>query len=212
MRAQGLDFSGFSTFPGVTCTISGIFSSQCGAPYLINSIFGDDFGKLGFVANNDNTSAGSFHPELARMGDVLHAAGYDQIYLSGIALGFANTDMFFHTHHYGQALGRPQIEALHDGKLPTEGWGLRDSDMYAEALAQYRQREAGGKPFSVVFSTIDTHPPKDYVLPGCTPYAPIRNDMLDAIHCADQLLGQFVDTLSREPDWKDTVVVVMSTT
>jgi hypothetical protein len=210
LRRQGLDFSGFETFPGVTYTISGIFSSQCGAPYLINSIFGDDFGKLGFVPNNDNTSTGSFHPQLACMGDVLHAAGYDQTYLSGVALGFANTDVFFHMHRYDRALGRPEIQARHGGKLPVEGWGLLDSDMYGEALAVYREKRAAGKPFSVVFSTIDTHPPEGYMLPGCEPYAAIRNDMLDAVHCADRLLGEFLDKLSHEPGWENTLVVVMS--
>jgi arylsulfatase A-like enzyme len=210
LRRQGLDFSGFDTFPGVTYTISGIFSSQCGAPYLINSIFGDDFGKLGFVPNNDNTSAGSFHPQLACMGDVLHAAGYDQTYLSGVALGFANTDVFFHMHRYDRALGRPEIQARHGGKLPVEGWGLLDSDMYGEALAVYREKQAAGRPFSVVFSTIDTHPPEGYMLPGCEPYPAIRNDMLDAVHCTDRLLGEFIARLSREPGWKDTLLVVMS--
>lgn len=210
MRKQGLDFSGLQTFPGVTYTIAGIFSSQCGAPFLIDSIFGNDFGKLGFVPNNDDTSAHSFHPELACLGDVLHAAGYHQTYLSGVNLSFANTDVFFHMHGYDEALGKPEIEKLHDGKLPTEGWGLYDNDMFAQALSTYQEQEASGRPFSIVFSTIDTHPPDGYMLPGCTAYRPIRNAMLDAVHCTDTLLGKFIDRLRREPGWKNTVVVVMS--
>jgi hypothetical protein len=210
LRVQGLDFSGLATFPGVTYTIAGLFSSQCGAPYLINSIFGDDFGKLGFVPNNDNTTASSFHPELACLGDVLHAAGYDQTFLSGVALSFANKDDFFRMHGFDHALGKPQIEALHDGKLTSEGWGLHDSDLFDEALAQYRRKQAAGKPFSVMLSTVDTHPPRGYLLPGCEPYAAIRNPMLDAVHCTDQLLGRFIEQLSNEPGAKDTLVVVMS--
>jgi phosphoglycerol transferase MdoB-like AlkP superfamily enzyme len=210
LRRQGLDFSGFATFPGVTYTIAGLFSSQCGAPFLINSLFGDDFGKLGFVPNNDNTTAGSFHPELACLGDVLHAAGYDQTFLSGVALSFANKDDFFRLHGFNRALGKPQIEARHDGKLVSEGWGLHDSDLFDETLDQYRRGQASGKPFSVMMSTVDTHPPRGYLLPGCDPYVAIRNDMLDAVHCSDQLLGRFIDKLSREPGWKDTLVVVMS--
>ncbi|WP_424682098.1 sulfatase-like hydrolase/transferase [Frateuria sp. YIM B11624] len=210
LRAQGLDFSGLATFPGVTYTIAGLFSSQCGAPYLISSIFGDDFGKLGFVPNNDNTTASSFHPELACLGDVLRAAGYDQTFLSGVALSFANKGDFFRMHGFDHLLGKPQIEALHDGKLASQGWGLHDSDLFDEALAQYRRKQASGKPFSVMLSTVDTHPPKGYLLPGCEPYAAIRNAMLDAVHCSDTLLGRFVAQLSAEPGWKDTLVVVMS--
>jgi hypothetical protein len=209
-RHQGLDFSGFQTFPGATYTIAGIFSSECGAPYLINSVFGSDIKALGFVPGNDSTSAGTFHPELACLGDILHAAGYHQTYLSGVALDFANTGQFFHIHRYDEAWGTPEIQKLHGGKLRQEGWGLLDTDMFSETLAQYRKGEASGKPFSVVVSTIDTHPPQGYVLPGCKHYTAIDNAMLDAVHCGDQILGRFLDQLSREPDWKNTVVVVMS--
>jgi hypothetical protein len=209
-RHQGLDFSGFQTFPGATYTIAGIFSSECGAPYLINSVFGSDIKALGFVPGNDSTSASTFHPELACLGDILHAAGYHQTYLSGVSLEFANTDQFFHMHRYDDAWGAPQIQKLHGGKLRQEGWGLLDTDMFSETLAQYRKGEASGKPFSVVMSTIDTHPPQGYVLPGCKHYTAIDNAMLDAVHCGDQVLGRFLDQLSHEPGWKDTMVVVMS--
>lgn len=209
-RRRGLDFSGLRSFPGATYTIAGLFSSQCGAPYLINSIFGNDIKALGFVPGNDSTSIDSFHPELACLGDVLHAAGYRQTYLSGVPLQFANTGQFFRMHQYDAALGAPQIQRRHAGALPKAGWGLLDTTLFDEALAEYRRGEASGRPFSVVFSTIDTHPPEGYLLPGCRPYAPIHNKMLDAVHCSDQLLGQFLDTLSREPGWNDTVVAVMS--
>ncbi len=209
-RRQGLDFSGMRTFPGATYTIAGLFSSQCGTPYLINSVFGNDINALGFVPGNDSASIDSFHPELACLGDVLHAAGYRQTYLSGVSLQFANTDQFFHMHQYDAALGAPQIQHRHAGALPKAGWGLLDTVLFDEALAEYRRGVASGRPFGVVFSTIDTHPPEGYTLPGCRPYAPIHNKMLDAVHCSDQLLGQFLDTLSREPGWKDTVVAVMS--
>jgi hypothetical protein len=34
--------------------------------------------------------------------------------------------------------------------------------------------------------------------------------MLQAVHCTDDLLGNFIDALSKQPDWKNTVVVIMS--
>ncbi|MGA9421717.1 MAG: sulfatase-like hydrolase/transferase [Rhodanobacteraceae bacterium] len=210
LRTQGLDFSGFRTFPGATYTIAGMFASQCGAPFLLNSVFGEDIGELGFVPGNDNTTDASFHPQLTCLGDVLHAAGYAQTFLSGVSLGFTNKGDFLHLHGYDEALGEQEIEQRHDDTLSRLGWGLLDRDVFAEALDTYRRKEAGGRPFSVVMSTADTHPPSGYMLPQCEPYAPIRNDMLDAVHCTDQLLGRFIDSLSHEPDWKNTVVVVMS--
>ncbi|HET6546155.1 MAG TPA: sulfatase-like hydrolase/transferase [Rhodanobacteraceae bacterium] len=210
LRAQGLDFSGFRTFPGATYTIAGLFASQCGAPFLLNSVFGEDIGKLGFVPGNDNTTAASFHSDLACLGDVLHAAGYQQTFVSGVSLGFTNKGEFLRLHGYDEALGEEEIERRHGNALPRIGWGLPDRDVFAEALDGYRYREAAGRPFSMVVETADTHPPSGYMLKGCERYAPIANDMLDAVHCTDRLLGRFLDTLSHEPGWGNTVVVVMS--
>jgi hypothetical protein len=210
LRAAGLDFSGFRSYAGATYTIAGIFASQCGAPFLEDSVFGADIGKLGWVPGNDNTTAASFHPQVACLGDVLHAAGYRQTFLSGAPLGFTNKGEFFRLHGYDTVLGESEIEQRHGGSLPTRGWGLVDRDVFGEALATFRHEEASGKPFSVVLETADTHPPSGYLLKGCEPYAAISNPMLDAVHCTDRLLGRFVDTLAREPGWNDTVVVVMS--
>ncbi|HET6632467.1 MAG TPA: sulfatase-like hydrolase/transferase [Rhodanobacteraceae bacterium] len=210
LRKQGLDFTGFRTFPGATYTISGLFSSQCGAPFLINSVFGTaNVDTLHFVPGNDATGKATFHPELACFGDVLHAAGYDQTVLSGADLGFTDKRALFALHGYDHTLGSREIEALHDGDLPTEGWGLHDDDLYRQALATYKRKEQQDKPFSIVVETVDTHRPEGFVMPECRHYAAIDNPMLDAVHCADQLLGHFIDELSAEPQFADTVVVVM---
>ncbi|MGB8635873.1 MAG: sulfatase-like hydrolase/transferase, partial [Rhodanobacteraceae bacterium] len=131
LRKQALDFTGFRTFPGATYTISGLFSSQCGAPFLMSGVFGtSNVDKLNFVPGNDATSRASFHPELACFGDALHAAGYDQTVLSGADLGFTDKRTLFSLHGYDHTLGSHEIEAMHHGRLPTEGWGLHDDDLY----------------------------------------------------------------------------------
>ncbi|MGA7298534.1 MAG: sulfatase-like hydrolase/transferase [Rhodanobacteraceae bacterium] len=210
LRKLALDFTGFRTFPGVTYTISGLFSSQCGAPFLINSVFGtSNVDKLHFVPGNDATSRASFHPELACFGDVLHAAGYDQTVLSGADLGFTDKRELFSLHGYDHTLGSHEIEALHHGQLPTEGWGLHDDDLFHQALSTYRNKEKSDKPFSIVLETVDTHRPQGFVMPECRHYRAIRNPMLDSVHCADQMLAHFLEQLSKEPDYDNTTVVVM---
>lgn len=210
LRRQGLDFTGLQTFPGITYTIAGLFSSQCGSPFLIDSVFGTtNTDELHFVPGNDGTSRASFHPDLACFGDVLRAAGYDQTILSGADLGFTDKRQLFTLHGYDHALGSHEIQALHGGKLPMDGWGLHDDDLYRQALATYREKEKQGKPFSIVVETVDTHRPTGFVMPECRHYKAIDNPMLDAVHCADQLLAHFIDRLSREPGYDNTVVVVM---
>jgi len=204
LRKQGLDFSGFETFSGANYTMAGLFASQCGVP-----LFTSAFAGLDTVAGN-NTDVSTFHPKVACFGDILHDAGYTQVYMGGAPIQFSNKGLFFKLHGYDQALGLQQMEARAGGKLPESGWGLYDSVLFKLALGRYRELEAGRKPFNLSLLTLDTHPPDGRPSPGCPRYAANDNSMLQAVHCTDYLLGHFIDALSKEPDWKNTVVVIMS--
>ena len=204
LRGEGLDFSGFETFAGANYTMAGLFSSQCGAP-----LFSSPFAGLDAVAGND-TDASTFHPKIDCFGDVLHRAGYAQVYMGGAPIVFSNKGLFFHLHGYDQALGIVQLEKQADGKLPESGWGLYDKALFKLALDHYRQLEAGRKPFNLSMLTLDTHPPHGRPSLGCPKYAASDNSMLQAVHCTDYLVGQFIGALSKEPGWKNTVVVIMS--
>ena len=204
LRAQGLDFLGFQTFSGATYTMAGIFASQCGVP-----LFSSAFAGLDDFAGN-TTDVQTFHPKIACLGDVLHKAGYTQIYMGGAPIHFSNKGLFFQLHGYDEALGLQQLEAASDGRLPQAGWGLYDSTLFPLALARYRTLEAARKPFNLTLLTLDTHPPDGRPSPDCPRYAASSNSMLQAVHCTDYLVGRFVDALSREPDWKNTIVVIMS--
>ena len=204
LRKQGLDFSGFETFAGANYTMAGLFASQCGVP-----LFTSAFAGLDTVAGND-TDISTFHPKVACFGDVLHNAGYTQVYMGGAPIQFSNKGLFFKLHGYDQALGLHQMEAQAGGKLPESGWGLYDSVLFKLALGRYRELEAGHKPFNLSLLTLDTHPPDGRPSPGCPKYAANGNSMLQAVHCTDDLIGRFIDALSKEPDWKNTVVVIMS--
>jgi len=204
LRKQGLDFSGFETFSGANYTMAGLFASQCGVP-----LFTSAFAGLDTVAGN-NTDVSTFHLKVACFGDILHDAGYTQVYMGGAPIQFSNKGLFFKLHGYDQALGLQQMEARAGGKLPESGWGLYDSVLFKLALGRYRELEAGRKPFNLSLLTLDTHPPDGRPSPGCPRYAANDNSMLQAVHCTDYLLGHFIDALSKEPDWKNTVVVIMS--
>lgn len=204
LRLQGLDFSGFQTFSGATYTMAGIFASQCGVP-----LFTSAFAGIDELAGN-TTGAATFQPKIACLGDVLHRAGYTQIYMGGAPIQFSNKGLFFRLHGYDQALGLLQLEAGHQGKLPESGWGLYDSALFKLALQRYEQLEASRKPFNLSMLTLDTHPPNGRPSPGCPRYPRSPNSMLQAVHCTDYLLGKFIDALSKQPAWKNTVVLIMS--
>jgi arylsulfatase A-like enzyme len=204
LRKQGLDFSGFETFAGANYTMAGLFSSQCGVP-----LFTSAFAGIDSVAGNSNDTA-SFHPKITCLGDVLHRADYTQVYMGGAPITFSNKGLFFQLHGYDEALGLQQLEAAAGGKLPESGWGLYDNVLFKLALQRYEALEAARKPFNLSLLTLDTHPPDGRPSPGCPKYAKNANSMLQAVHCTDHLLGKFIDALSRQPGWKNTVVVIMS--
>lgn len=204
LRKQGLDFSGFETFSGAGYTIAGMFASQCGVP-----LFSSPFAGLDAIAGND-TDVTTFHPKIACLGNVLHKAGYTQVYMGGAPIVFSHKGLFYKLHGYNQALGLKELEAQGGGKLPESGWGLYDSVLFPLMLQRYRKLEAAGKPFNLAMITLDTHPPDGRPSPGCPKYAANPNSMLQAVHCTDYEVGKFVDELSKEPDWKNTVVVIMS--
>lgn len=204
LRKQGLDFSGLEQFSGAGYTIAGMFASQCGVP-----LFSSPFAGLDAVAGND-TDVATFHPKIACLGDVLHKAGYTQVYMGGAPIVFSHKGLFYTLHGFNEALGLQQLEAQAAGKLPESGWGLYDSVLFPLMLQRYRTLEAAGKPFNLAMITLDTHPPDGRPSPGCPKYTTKPNSMLQAVHCTDYLVGKFVDELSKEPGWKNTVVLIMS--
>lgn len=204
LRARGLDFSGLETFSGATYTIAGMFASQCGSP-----LFSSPFAAFDYAAGNNN-DATTFHPKLVCLGDVLSAAGYQQVYMGGAPSSFSNKGLFYMLHGYDSALGLEELEVQSGDKLEKKGWGLYDQDLFRLALDRYHRLAKSGKPFNLSLITLDTHPPHGRPSPDCPRYSGSSNDMLQSVHCTDYLVGKFIDQMSKDPAWKNTVVMVMS--
>jgi len=204
LRANALDFSGFEQFHNTGYTMAGIFASQCGVPFFSSPFAGLD------PVNGNNADETNFQRKLACFGDVLHRAGYTQIFLGGAPIGFSNKGLFFHIHGYDEALGQQQLEEQYHNELAHSGWGLYDSDLFRIAVVRYRALANSGRPFNLTLLTLDTHPPHARPSPGCPHYQPDDNAVLQGVHCTDYLVGKFIDDISRDPAWKNTVVVVMS--
>lgn len=204
LRAHSLDFPGFETFHGAGYTMAGIFASQCGAPFYTSP-----FAALDPLSGN-NTDKTNFQHKLACFGDVLHKAGYKQVFMGGAPISFSNKGLFFHLHGYDEALGKGELEAQYQGGLAAEGWGLYDEDLFRIAEQRYRKLARSGHPFNLTLLTLDTHPPHARPSPGCPSYPASENLVLQGVHCTDYLVGKFIDDISRDPAWKNTMVVIMS--
>lgn len=204
LRARGLDFPNFPTFFGASYTMAGLFASQCGSP-----LFPSPFKAFEFAAGNNSDSA-TFHPKLICLGDVLHAAGYRQVFMEGAPIDFSNKGLFFKLHGYDEALGLAELQAANGGRFSAPGWGLYDSDLLSLAAKRFHELSRSGKPFNLSLLTLDTHPPLGRPSPGCPSYPANDNAVIQAVHCTDSLVGKFISDISRDPAWKNTVVMIMS--
>jgi len=184
---------------GTEWTMGGIVASLCGTPLL------HDLGLGGNVV--------LFSDYLDRavcLPDLLETAGYEQVFMGGASLNFAGKGRFFSTHGYDRVLGRNELVARLDDPSYGGGWGLFDDSLFELAAAEFDALAASDQPFNLTLLTLDTHAPSGEPSASCSDYPMMDNPMLDAVHCTDQLLGQFLDRLQQHPAFEDTVVVLVS--
>ena len=178
-------------------TIEGIANSQCGT--LMNMEY----------ANSSLITRKGRLPDLPCLGDILHSAGYKQIYLGGAGLDFAGKGAFFREHGYDQVRGSNDWIDLGLEQNFNE-WGLADTTLFSQAFEIIKQHHAQAIPFNVTMLTLGMHIP-GFVYDGCPLYTGEPDKpYVNAIHCTDFLLGEFVDKLEQSGILEDTVLFIQA--
>ncbi len=182
-----------SFYNAVTPTINAIISSQCGI--------------LSHVENGYLDTDRGYTRNLSCLSDLLHGAGYHQVFMGGADSGFSGKRLFLTAHHYDEVWGweRWRDNPLYRGERRSE-WGLHDTDLVREAIARLPDLRAHA-PFHLSLLTVNTHEP-GYQAPDCSEYQPGRT-MLNAIHCSDHAVGMLMDALETGGDLSNTAVAVM---
>ena len=199
LNEEGWQLDNMQQVEGSGWTMAGIVSSLCGTPLLYESSFGGN--EVLFSRMLDKATC---------LPDVLNDAGYQQIFMGGAALGFANKGSFLREHGFDTTLGRHElVNELADPNYVT-GWGLYDDSLFSQALEQFNSLAASEQPFNLTLLTVDTHHPIGEPSASCSEYDQIDNSILHAVHCTDYLLGKFLDQVKAHPAYEDTVVVLVS--
>ncbi len=199
LRQEGLYFSGINSTPGTTWTVAGIVSSQCGTPLLFDAVLdGNDVLHNGYLEKANC------------LGDVLNSLNYHQIFLGGASLGFAGKGHFLQQHGYNDVLGYEELSTYLENPSYRNNWGLFDDSLFAEAKKQWDILSTGSQPFNLTLLTVDTHHPSGWPSATCQPYSENSNGILQAVHCTDQLVGQFIEDLRQSVVFENTVVALMS--
>jgi phosphoglycerol transferase len=199
LEQQSLSFTNLKQVEGTGWTIAGMVASQCGVPLL------------SLADGHALTGADRFMSNATCFGDLLKNQGHHLQFLGGASLVFAGKGAFYRTHGF-EPQGLDEITPLLPKGTPVTDWGLYDDTLYAHAWQQLTQQAQQEAPLGMLMLTLDTHHPKGHPSVACKkmPYGDARNPMLNAVHCADMLVGRFVRQLQQHPRLKDALVVISS--
>lgn len=200
LRATSIHFPNMRQAKGASWTIAGIVASQCGYPLL--SSFRGGANDLGILP--------TFMPKAICLGDLLREAGYALAFLGGADHRFAGKGKFLRSHGFGEVKGFADLADRLADPGYRNSWGLFDDALLDMAYDQFVEMAKGDEPVALSVLTLDTHHPTGHASASCKPYLEIDNKILQAVHCTDQLIFDFIRRLRETPYAKDTYIVVMS--
>ncbi len=187
-------------FPMIRYTMGSTVAQTSGV--LLTSVFEFDHNS---VASKMSSLLGP----LRRLEDVLHDAGYNQLFIRGENTSFAG---------YNKYVGRYDNSKIYDvtnakaeGKLPANyehSWGMQDSLLFPIIKEHIEELAKQDAPFCISTYTVDTHSFEGgFRCELCDPQ--IKNDYAAAINCSSRQVADLISWLSEKPYWEDTVVILV---
>lgn len=201
LEKQALSIEGIGQAPMTNWTIAGMTASQCGVP-------------LATFQNGKNPMRvrGEFLPGVFCAGDLLKEAEYHLVYMGGADKKFAGKDNFYGSHGFSEVYGKQELEEYAGRPLEFSKWGVFDDDMFGLAYKKWISISTSFERYGLFLLTLDTHSPIGHKTPSCKNYlyADGSNSMLNAVHCSDRLLAEFIEKIMNSPGAEDLVIVLGS--
>lgn len=194
IRERALWFQDVEQFPGTSWTIGGIVGSQCGVP-LLSAGHGNRI-----LAAVDNPFR-----HISCLAEILKKEGYQTVFLGGASLDFAGKGQFLRDNGYDLALGIDDLP-----KASRHKWGMFDRDLYQHGKELFDGLASTEEPFLLTMLTLDTHHPDGTPSPECPPYGVSDETLLNAVHCADILVADFIEHVQASSVADDTIIAIIS--
>jgi len=193
-------YTAFDTYPqvsGAHWTIAGIVATQCGVPLKVSILPSPEDSTLHLR---------SYLPRATCLGDLLRARGYENVFMNGPDLDFADLGTFLRDHGYTRRYGaREWIQAGEDPTRMKE-WGLRDDRLLAHARTELTQLMESGRLFNLTILTVDTHGPDGILSDTCRQRG--VHDFPGIVTCTADQVAEFVDFIA-DKGWLDRVSVMV---
>ncbi len=149
-----------------------------------------------------------FLPGVKAIGEILAEAGYANYFLLGSDGKYAGRQTYFETHGDYEVIDINTLKA--EAVVPQDYnvfWGVEDTKLFSYAKTKLLEVAEFEQPFNFTLLTVDTHFMEGYMDPTC--YYDYGISYANAIACADDLLGEFMDWIAAQDFYENTTVILI---
>jgi phosphoglycerol transferase len=201
LEEEGISFKNIHQVKSTGWTIGGMVASQCGLPLVA---------PLG--GGNSMSGVDKFYANAMCLGDILHEQGYFLTMMQGSSIEFSGIKNFYKTHSFDEIYGKKRILKNLYNKKYLNYWGLYDDTLFDIAFEKFKELANKRNNFALFLATLDTHPPKGYESKSCKNYKYLDGNeaMLNAVHCTDMLVNNFIRKIKNSKEGNNTLIVLTS--
>jgi phosphoglycerol transferase len=197
LQQRHLAFDNYPQVSGAHWTIAGIVGTQCGVPLKVSLLPSPEDPRLHLR---------NFLPRATCLGDILRARGYENVFMNGPDLQFADVGTFLKDHGYTRSYGAREWVQAGEAQASMTEWGLRDDHLLAHARTQLTQLMAAGHPFNLTILTVDTHGPDGLVSEECRRRG--VKDFPGIVTCTAEQISEFIGFITAK-GWLDDLSIVV---
>jgi len=181
-------------------TIAGLVASMCGIPLL------------SYSHSNSMNGMDLFLPSAICFSDLLKQENYYLSFIGGADLDFAGKGKFLKTHRFDEVNGLKELIPQTLNPDYSNGWGLFDDTIFDIAFNKYLEIANSKENFALFMLTLDTHHPEGMLSKSCEnlEYEDNENPILNAVHCSDFLISNFINKIRSSGLDENTLIVVSS--
>lgn len=178
-------------------TTAGMFTTMCGSRLYTYSLFANPHRKV--LKNH----------QFVCMPDILHKAGYKQVFIGGADKVLFNKGNLLLSHNYDVVEDKDSlVKQYPDLKDKLNAWGVADIDIFNIAKEKYKELSKSNKPFNLTILTTATHNVNGVHDDRCKNISK-DNELLNAVECTNMVVSDFINFLKTQPNYKNTIIVIL---